>query len=148
MKNQTYKNQMKKLRKNIKKEDFKDSVFIIAEDYYKRSEEDRVLLEKVLKDFIIDIDKMSLLSLVIFTIAPIVNGIFGDDKKFTIFVYIILYVVLGWLIYYFTQKYRFYNLYIDTINNLREKKIVISKKIVKKVESDEKIELQYDSKVK
>ena len=134
MKSKFYKNKMKDLIKETHEKDFEDTILIIVKDYYYyRSEDDRILLEKALKGFIIDIDKISLFSLIIFTIPPIANALFGDYIDTTIFFYAILYVGLGWVICSFAQKYKFYNLYIDTINNLREKKIVILKKIVKDI---------------
>ncbi|WP_270303766.1 hypothetical protein [Terrisporobacter petrolearius] len=148
MKSKFYKNKMKDLIKETHEKDFEDTILIIVKDYYYRSEDDRILLEKALKGFIIDIDKISLFSLIIFTIPPIANALFGNYIDTTIFFYAILYVGLGWVICSFAQKYKFYNLYIDTINNLREKKIVILKKIVKDIELKEEIELKYDSKVK
>lgn len=148
MKSKFYKNKMKDLIKETHEKDFEDTILIIVKDYYYRSEDDRILLEKALKDFIIDIDKISLLSLIIFTIPHMINTMLGDYKIFIIFIYLILYIFFTVLISSFTKQYRFFKLYIDTINNLREKKIVILKKIVKDIELKEEIELKYDSKVK
>lgn len=142
MESKSYKEEMKELINETHKKDVKDTILIIVKDYYYRSEEDRVILEKRLKGLIIDIDKTSLFSLVIFTIPPMIKAMFGDGRNVNIFVYVILYASLGWIVCSFAKKYKFYNLYLDTINNLREKKIVISKKMV------EEIELKYDSKVK
>ena len=142
MEEKSYKKEMKKLLKNTHKKNFENKILMIVEDYYKRSEEDRILLEKRLKDFIIDIDKLAFLSLVVFTISPLVKAIFNDNRVWTILVYVVLYFGLAIIITTFVKKYRFYSLYLDTINDIREEKIIVSKKLV------EKIELQYNSKVK
>ncbi|OBY11919.1 hypothetical protein [Clostridium paraputrificum] len=141
MESKSYKDEMKELINKTGRKNFKDKNLMIVEDYYKRSEEDRVLLEKILKDFITDIDKVALLSLVVFTISPLIKALFNDNRLITIIVYLLLYVGSLKIITSFVKEYRFYNLYLDTINDIREKKIIVSKKLV------EKIELQYDSKV-
>lgn len=125
-----------KLIMRIRKYEFNKKVREISIDYYDKSDEEKIILEIKLNDLINNIDKLSFASLFIFTIPPLLEAITRNDTRNTIIIaYFILYIVFGVIVISAVSLYRFYKMYLNIIENIKNKRIIfeINEKTVKEV---------------
>lgn len=128
-KNLSYKNQLKILLKDTKKTSLKSKIIKIAENYNLRDETDKVLLEKYIKDCIVNIDKTAFASIFLIFVPVIINifinkiNFLSNKIGWIAIGVIVAALVIAFLICIWINQYRFYKLYLEVLNDLDSDKI-------------------------
>ncbi|EOT2913459.1 hypothetical protein [Clostridium perfringens] len=149
-KNLSYKNQLKILLKDTKKTSLKSKIIKIAENYNLRDETDKVLLEKYIKDCIVDIDKTAFASIFLIFVPVIINIFinkinFLSNKIGWIAIGVIVAAfVIAFLICIWINQYRFYKLYLEVLNDLDSDKIkLIEENGIKNIVKTKKFDVEF-----
>ncbi|WP_143314228.1 hypothetical protein [Clostridium sp. HBUAS56017] len=138
-----YKKQLNDLRKETKGKSFKNKIEIIALNYFNRNLEDKKLLEYKLIDLSNDIDKLSLLSLILIFLTPIINIVITQRNIILGVCTCITEVFAMYIMVNETIKnYRFYKMYLEVIKDIKSG--VIAKNI-KRVETIEFVDIPIKS---
>lgn len=132
-KNSSYKNQMNELLKNTKELNIESKIIKIVEDYILRNDTDKFLLEKYLKDCIVNIDKTTFASIFL-TFIPVAISILIKKNDISITEILVVFgfimaafIVLAFYICRWINQYRFYKQYLGIIDDLDNNKIRIFK---------------------
>ncbi len=67
-------------------------------DYYKKTDEDKIILENRLNELVNNIDKLSFMSLIIFTIPPLLKILTDGNTTIEFVVYLTFYITFGLIV--------------------------------------------------
>ncbi|MCB2359431.1 hypothetical protein [Clostridium estertheticum] len=96
----------------------------MAFDYFLLSVKDRCLYEYKLKDWINEVDKIAMASLVFIFIAPIVSIAMKNYALYTLLLNFVLYGLIGIFVVCKVYYYKICKLYIEVIISIKNKEII------------------------